>query len=161
MNSRTLLTKGAVGLALLGATLVCGCNKASSVPQPVVEKSQAPLPTVRKLPENEIRECVHGAFITLAPSSTFRTSGDLRPFWTVSGAIHNECDFDLKSVTIRVIAYRKGNSDDTLDTADLTVDDVPFHSVKAYRREIQLMNNRTQKFGFTYEFTAATGEFEP
>lgn len=161
MRLPELLRKGTLSVAVWGTAFACGCNEPSQVPQPAKENPQASIATTRQLPDNEIHECVQGSSITLTPSSTFRTSGDLRPFWMVSGAIRNKCDFDLKSVTVRITAYRKGHIEDTLDTADFTVNDVPFHSVRAYKREIQLMNDKSQRFDFTCDFTAATGEFEP
>jgi hypothetical protein len=87
-------------------------------------------------------------------------SGDMRPLWIITGKVQNDCAYDLKTVKIRAIVYSKGHLEDTLDTADFTVDDVPAHDVRGYRREVQLMVEKTQRFDFTYDFVAATAQLK-
>jgi len=83
----------------------------------------------------------------------------MRPVWIVTGKVENRCEYALKSVKIRITAYNKANRADILDTADLTVDDVPARSVRAYKRDIQLIVQRQQQFAFYYEFVTVTAAF--
>jgi len=129
-------------------------------PQRAATPTQPPAPTVHELTKDQIRACIYeGGNQTLEPSPIFATSGDMRPVWIVTGKVENRCEYALKSVKIRITAYNKANRADILDTADLTVDDVPARSVRAYKRDIQLIVQRQQQFAFYYEFVTVTAAF--
>jgi hypothetical protein len=151
----------AVLLALFIAFLP-SCDSISSPPQLVNAAPASSAPSTRELTKEQVEKCMfEGDTQTLTPSSIFRTSGDIRPFWIATGKIRNQCDYDLTAVDIRITVHKKGSTTDVLDTADFTVEDVPANSVRAYRREVQLMIERQQPFDFFYEYIGGTAAPSP
>jgi hypothetical protein len=149
-------------LLVLFIAFLPSCDSISSPPQPANAAPASSTPSIRELTKEQIEKCMfEGNNETLTPSPIFRTSGDVRPFWVVAGKIQNECDYDLKAVNIRITVYKKGDVADVLDTADLAVEDVPAHSVRAYQRNVQLMVEKQQPFDFFYEYIGGTAAPSP
>ena len=54
----------------------------------------------------------------LAKSSVVPVTGDLRPFWRVSGRVRNNCQRDISDVTFIVVVNKK-DTNEQLDTSEL------------------------------------------
>jgi hypothetical protein len=125
-----LLLTVATGLALTG----CGPSTPTAQPAQKVETAQ----TAHDLSAEEIKQYLNGGTETIEPSTSQALSGDVRPFWFVTGKIKNTYSQDIKTAKIRVIAY-DNKTHEALDTAEFEVGDIPANSTRAFKRQIQLM----------------------
>lgn len=73
-------------------------------------------------------------------SSTRSLSGDLRPFWTVSGRLKNISLTDVQSVTLRIEIHKGTYEGAVVDSADLVIDSlIPAGAMTSFSRDIQIM----------------------
>ncbi len=124
-------------------------------------KCQPPAPVSEKLTDAQIGTSLTGTIWAISRSSTFRTSGDLRPFWIVRGRIVNHYDRDLESATVRLFFYQKGGEkkhEDTIETAVFEVTDIPAGEARGFSRDVQLMI--PDDFDFTWTIWSATVRVE-
>ena len=57
---------------------------------------------------------------TLARTSVIPVTGDLRPFWRVSGRVQNTCPRELSDVTFSIVVYKKPTAEE-LDMSEFTL----------------------------------------
>jgi hypothetical protein len=122
-----------------------GCSAGSRTEQPIKEQVQK---TDVKPQEDShatgnlmiVQSCLE--FLpdtTLSRSSKVQLSGDLRPFWRVSGRVRNGCAYDVSDVTFFIVVYKKGSSYEQLDTSELTFKGtIAAKSTRGIEEDVQL-----------------------
>src|SRR5690349_8672259 len=123
-----------LSLFLIAAAVPNGCDSTQPAEQsshklPTTEV-QVSTPKTREMTKDELDKCFGETPGTLQRSAAHPVSGDLRPFWIITGRVQNVCDYDLGRVTVRVWVYRRGHPEEILDTADVVINDVPAKSVR-------------------------------
>ena len=147
-NKTTLKVFGAFALVLVFFVWFAYEDQ-SRAPDPV-EKVAAP-PAAAPVAVPTIKPYMIYPFdMTMQRSKVFRTDGDLRPFWLISGRIENNSDVEVKKVSIRIQVTDKA-TDRVVDTATLVIDiEIPSGSVGSFSRSIQLMPPNGQ-WGWNYD----------
>ena len=128
-----------------------GCDEVKPTPPRPAQKAEAPKP--KSLSPEDIDRYIDGGGIHLVRSTSRVLSGDIRPSWIAYGRIRNNSDFDIKTLKVRLDVVEK-KTFDPLDTADFSVEDIPSHTTKGFRREVQLLIEENQ-FQFTYNIIEA------
>lgn len=143
-----------LALSLLLVLPTYGCNAGTKSAQPQAQKDSmvTPAPTFPLSPR-EIAGCLSilSGDTSLARSSRFQLSGDLRPFWRVSGRVQNTCPYDISNATFFIAVYKKGSNyggvdkNGLLDTAGeldtsklILTGTVAANSTRGIEEEVQL-----------------------
>jgi len=65
-------------------------------------------------------------------------TGDLRPFWRISGRVRNNCPRELTDVTFSIVVVKK-KTYEQLDTSELTVKGtIPPYSTRGIEENVHL-----------------------
>lgn len=132
------------------ACLMVGCDITPKSTSDAAEPSKAPV-------QHDDRSCVDtSSTVTLVRSPIRHLSGDMRPIFIANGKVKNLCGFDLKGVRLRITAYDAADKGNILDTADLSVENVPAMSTRGFRTGVQMMIPASQKFDFDYDLIDAS-----
>jgi hypothetical protein len=156
-----------IALSLLVVLPMYGCDAGSETAQPQAQKAQAnsmvtPRPTVPLKPQ-EIAGCLSilSRDTTLTRSSRFQLSGDLRPFWRVSGRVQNTCPYNISNATLFVVVFKKGGSYEELDSSELILTGtVAANSTRGIEEDVQL-RIATRDGGWEWNIYPISGQLGP
>jgi hypothetical protein len=80
--------------------------------------------------------------LSLVKSGARSISGDLRPFWILSGRIENKTELPVKNLHLRVTLRYRGTATD-VDSAEVAVnDEIPGGATSSFMRDLQILPPR-------------------
>ena len=141
-------------IVLLMSLLFIGCDyvdkntNTNPAPQPSTPPTQAAVPV--KIPVQQIE--LFDA--SMRRSNQIALSGDLRPYWIVSGHIRNNSGEYLSDLQLRVYIHVRGSTE-AQDEANLHIEtDISPGSVGSFSREIQILPPQ-KAWDWSYEVVEA------
>jgi hypothetical protein len=123
--------------------LVTGCDFTHPKPAPVAQK-ETTQPDLEKLftdvPLDDPDKNLPLSDLSLARVNGMRAlAGDLRPYWVVSGRIHNDTALPVKDIHLHITIRTKG-SEEEIDSAELILkNEIPADDTVSFMQNIQLL----------------------
>jgi hypothetical protein len=124
-----------------GLLLLTGCDFTRPKPQTVTSRpTQSTTDDIGKdIPLDDPSKNLPLADLNLVKSDARRLSGDLRPFWIVSGRIENHTVLPVKNIRLRITLRYRGTLTD-VDSADVILkDELSAGTTSSFMQAIQIL----------------------